>query len=260
MLFKFSANMTTSEAMDFLVKLDEDLQKDSSIANLAPKEHFRRLETNLLELMQDRNRFNPKRDFSRFRKYLNDETMFTYEEYIKPLVPFKPETNGTIRLKKGFLLILNQKDFSKAPNVDDRDGTERDEVELLRTMGRYGCAEKDRLVLTNLNAKDILPRIKKAIDRDFHGYDYIAVTLLSHGERVDDRDYILGVDGGKESLNRIIKEVVQAPKLSKLKLKLFLVQACRGKEAQRMICSDSLSSSRSLKLSTSSPACKARLG
>ncbi|XP_059086562.1 caspase b-like isoform X1 [Tigriopus californicus] len=256
MLFKFSLNMTTSEAMDFVEKLNQDLQKDSSIASLAPKEHFRRLETNLLELMQDRNRFNPKRDFSRFRKYLNDDTMFTYDEYIRPLVPFKPETNDTRLLKKGFLLILNQKDFSKASNFDNRDGTERDEVELLRTMGRYGCAANDRLVLTNLKAKEILPRIKKAIDGDFEGYDYIMVTILSHGERVDDKDYILGVDGQKESLNRIRKEVVQAPKLKKLKLKLFLVQACRGKEPQRMICNDSSSTLRTLDLNSVSPACK----
>ena len=62
-----------------------------------------------------------------------------------------------LKLTKGKCIILNQYRYSKAKSqLEPREGTEKDEMELKRTFKKYGCAEEDFVILKDLTGTQIV--------------------------------------------------------------------------------------------------------
>lgn len=78
----------------------------------------------------------------------------------------------------------------------------------------------------------------KARNFDYTEYGFVVVCLLSHGDRRQNEDYIMGTDGGPVNFRQDILSYFADGRCSKTlyrKLKLFIVQACRGRVPQYQI-------------------------
>lgn len=75
---------------------------------------------------------------------------------------------------------------------------------------------------------------------DFKPFDYFVLAILSHGERKGDVDYIVGTDGDTVRLNTLTDIFTDGNSVKDLadKLKLILVQACRGKDGMEPVAED----------------------
>ena len=72
---------------------------------------------------------------------------------------------------------------------------------------------------------------------DFKQFDYFVLAILSHGERNGEVDYIIGTDGDTVRLKTLTDIFIDGKSVKDLanKLKLILVQACRGKDGMERL-------------------------
>ena len=71
-----------------------------------------------------------------------------------------------LKLVKGKCIILNQYLYSKAKTQwEPREGTKKDEEELVRTFKKYGCAEEDFVILQDLTGSQIKEKMAELAKR-----------------------------------------------------------------------------------------------
>lgn len=136
-----------------------------------------------------------------------------------------------VKLTKGKVIIFNNHRYHDVVRKEyvDRVGTERDVASLETVFKSFNC---DVMVRNDLTADDLKTCVKELLKEDYTDYDYLVVCVLSHGLQAD---AIVCVDGKHIDLREDIvypfSDDYKCKGLSK-KLKLFLVQACRGEKAQ----------------------------
>ena len=139
---------------------------------------------------------------------------------------------------RGICLILNNQDFkksrtqaTKSSKYDDRAGSEIDEknlVEIFKWMefDVHVCKDKTKSEMWNI--------FKEWSAYDHGKYDCFAVCILSHGERTENTDKVLGVDGEGIVLDEIFR-LFSGDKCRSLvnKPKLFFLQCRRDRQEDR---------------------------
>jgi len=137
----------------------------------------------------------------------------------------------------GLCVIINQKLFYADPRYpgvgkqEDRLGTDRDRDELEVTFTLFGAV---CLIFNDLTHEEIINKLEKAaIKANDQNYCWVAVCVLSHGQRVNGVDEIFGCNGVGVERKKIVGMFADASKCPNLqkKPKLFFFQACRGNES-----------------------------
>ncbi|XP_051987082.1 caspase-8 isoform X2 [Xyrauchen texanus] len=125
----------------------------------------------------------------------------------------------------GYCLIINNYNFEIRSSFRNRTGTEKDKEELTRVFRKMHFLVELR---DDLQASDMQDSIKELAGRDHSFMDAFVCCILSHGER----GTVLGVDG-KEVAIRDLTQPFAACRTLTSKPKLFFIQACQGREAQK---------------------------
>jgi len=137
----------------------------------------------------------------------------------------------------GLCVIINQKLFYEdkshpdAQKLDDRLGTDIDRNELEATFLLFGA---DIIIFNDLTHEEMIKSLESAAERANHKkYSWVAVSVLSHGRRLNGVDEILGCNGVGVDRKLIINTFADASKCPNLqrKAKMFFFQACRGNES-----------------------------
>jgi hypothetical protein len=134
--------------------------------------------------------------------------------------------------RRGFALIINNKDFLPSLELDSRQGTDKDASTLEYTFMNLGFDVKTLHNLTADNMRNILERYAEF---DHSDADCFCCILLSHG----DEGLIYGTDDVCE-LDKLIEPFKFSRSLAG-KPKLFFIQACRGTNLMDGIDSDPFS-------------------
>ena len=135
-------------------------------------------------------------------------------------------------LRKGKCLIISQENY-KHNSFSDRDGTQKDVIELDKTFKRFGCNQPviQRDIPDATAFKKVLEDFKTDIlEQDPKSYDYVVICILSHGINDKGTEELVGVTGSRvptEELLQMINDSKQCPCLAE-KPKIFIIQACRG--------------------------------
>ena len=132
----------------------------------------------------------------------------------------------------GFAIVINQMKFSSSSNFEDRKGTEQDRNELEATFTLLGVKPKDILIhndLADTEMRDKLMGAAKHANHHHKDYAWVAVVVLSHGRRRNNKDEVVGVNGEGVDMDEI-RDMFTALKCPNLqdKPKLFWFQACRS--------------------------------
>merc|ERR1711892_485006 len=120
---------------------------------------------------------------------------------------------------------------SEAQKLDDRLGTDIDRNELEATFLLFGA---DIIIFNDLTHEEMIKNLESAAERANHKkYSWVAVSVLSHGRRLNGVDEILGCNGVGVDRKLIINTFADASKCPNLqrKAKMFFFQACRGNES-----------------------------
>ena len=164
-------------------------------------------------------------------KFFNDESRITE---ITPK-PYSQENHrlGYYKMTSamhGAAFIINNKSFSaNAVNLGDREGTERDEYNLLQTFAFLGYRPVIFRDLTSTQIKEVFENLDKYLkDSDKRAknkvaHDSFICCILSHG----DRGVVLGSDCEPVELDYIEKRAGKSKTLRD-KPKIFFIQACQG--------------------------------
>jgi len=139
--------------------------------------------------------------------------------------------NEYFKQGRGLAIIVNQKMFSGG-GLQHRLGTDRDRDELAVTFTLF---DAELMITDNLSAHQMTAYLEVAAQKaNNQMYHWLAVCILSHGRRVGNVDEILGCDGvgiDRKSIVSMFACAVRCPNMQR-KPKLFVFQACRGKETQ----------------------------
>ncbi|XP_069839422.1 caspase-8-like isoform X1 [Dendropsophus ebraccatus] len=135
---------------------------------------------------------------------------------------------------RGICLIISNFDFSKARNagqqdLTDRRGTEKDEESLFKVFSELGFKvrkEKD------LEGNEIVQTTKSYREQNHEQNDCFVCCVLSHGNR----GLIYGTDGQSVPI-KDLTSCFCSSQCSTLtgKPKLFFIQACQGKDKQKLV-------------------------
>lgn len=131
-------------------------------------------------------------------------------------------------LMHGAAFIINNKTFAKHGT---REGTNRDEYNLLQTFGFLGYRPVIFRNLTSAQIKQVFKNLDKYLKSSDNGaktkvaHDSFICCLLSHG----DKGVVFGSDSEPVELDDIEKQAGKSKTLRD-KPKIFFIQACQGKE------------------------------
>uniref|UniRef100_I3KLR7 Caspase-6 n=1 Tax=Oreochromis niloticus TaxID=8128 RepID=I3KLR7_ORENI len=125
--------------------------------------------------------------------------------------------------RRGLALIFNQEDFFWRLDLKERPGTNVDRDNLEKRLKDLNFEVKCH---NNLKVEEVLEKIGKAAEEDHSDADCFLLAFLSHGE--DNHVYC---HDGKISIQEITS-MFKGDKCQNLvgKPKIFIIQACRGKE------------------------------
>ena len=133
----------------------------------------------------------------------------------------------------GFAVIINQMDFCDNPDLPNRTGTDKDRDELKATFALLGVEPRDIWIYDNLADTEMRNKLMEAArhaNNHHKDYAWLAVVVLSHGRRRNNKDEVLGVNGEGVEVDEIrdmfTAETRKCPHLQD-KPKLFWIQACR---------------------------------
>jgi len=132
----------------------------------------------------------------------------------------------------GFAIVINQMKFSSTSNFEDRKGTEQDRNELEATFTLLGVKPKDIQIHNDLDDTEMRDKLMGAARHANHNhkdYAWVAVVVLSHGRRRNNKDEVVGVNGEGVDMDEIrdMFTALRCPNLQD-KPKLFWFQACRS--------------------------------
>ena len=142
-----------------------------------------------------------------------------------------------VSVTRGECLIINQT-FVHDPK-HRREGTEKDEIELIRTWQKLGC--KDGIMVERDLTRDemITTLIKFRLKLKRSLPDFMVVIILSHGKRdiKTGAELIMGINMNGLPINYIKNMFVDGHKCPCMigRPKLFFIQACRGTKTQRTL-------------------------
>ncbi|MCJ8749290.1 hypothetical protein PDJAM_G00174580 [Pangasius djambal] len=121
----------------------------------------------------------------------------------------------------GHCIIINNKNFHKSTGMNQRNGTDVDAANAMKTFGKMGYKVK----VFNDQTVDQIKKLLSAVARDDHSNcaSFVCV-LLSHG----DEGVFFGTDGAVEL--KFLTSLFRGNRCVSLvgKPKLFFIQACRG--------------------------------
>ncbi|KAK2888973.1 hypothetical protein Q8A67_014348 [Cirrhinus molitorella] len=124
----------------------------------------------------------------------------------------------------GYCLIINNFNF-EGTSLGNRRGTHKDKDDLTRVFKKMSFKVE---VQEDLQASDMQNVIKEFAGRDHSQMDAFVCCILSHGEKGS----VLGIDGKPVPIRELTQPFAECHTLVK-KPKLFFIQACQGKEAQK---------------------------
>ena len=129
--------------------------------------------------------------------------------------------------KSGYVLVINNYLFPQRVNVE-RTGSNHDVQNLINLFDDFNfrCRPHD-----NLTRSDMLKLLTETAEKDFSKYDCFVCVILSHGSK----DGIYGTD--EEVINiEAITSLFRRDECRSLegKPKIFLIQACRGNQRDRV--------------------------
>ena len=137
-------------------------------------------------------------------------------------------------VQRGQCLIINQ--TFKNQMKYWRQGTEKDEIDLVRTWTNLGCkgnimVKRD---LTKQQMLSVLTDFRRKLD--VTKPDFIVIVILSHGKR-DKRtgtEFIMDINMNGLAIGKVKNMFIDGHQCSSMigKPKLFFIQACRGKKIQ----------------------------
>lgn len=132
----------------------------------------------------------------------------------------------------GHCIIINNKNFHKSTGMNQRNGTDVDAANAMKTFGKLGYKVK----VFNDQTVDQIKKLLTGVARDDHSRcaSFVCV-LLSHG----DEGVFFGTDGALEL--KALTSLFRGDRCISLvgKPKLFFIQACRGTELDPGIDTDS---------------------
>ena len=132
---------------------------------------------------------------------------------------------------RGVCLIINNEEFGESRKAgktkwNDRKGSSVDEENLYQL---FIWLKFDVMRHRNLTAMEMWNIFLNLSKEDHSKYDCLAVCILSHGESVNNKDHIVGVDGKSFEVYAMI-ELFNGRTCKSLvgKPKLYFLQCCRG--------------------------------
>ena len=139
-----------------------------------------------------------------------------------------------IYVGRGECLIINQV-FENDPTFR-RNGSEQDELELVKTWEYLGC-KNNVIVKRDLSEGGMIETLREFRQRlNSTCPDFMVLFVLSHGKRdaKTGHEYILDINKKCVSFTRIKNMFVDGHKCHSMvgKPKLFFIQACRGTMVQ----------------------------
>ena len=232
-LYKMALNLNTADSTSILPNTTK-LHMETKLPEL-------HMETKLLEMLLQKKNIMTLHDKLKERNLDDVANML-------PVVHRDP-MNKDEMLRNGWALILNQIEFQRDDRLRDskqfesREGSDQDKKMLEKTLKMFGCHVD---YVQNLKAREIRKLFEDLASGndfqsgnvflkhpDFKKYGFVVICVSSHGERVNNKDMIMGADGVGVSLyDDIVMRLSDGLVCPSLlgKLKLFVVQACRGND------------------------------
>jgi len=215
-LYRLAANMTRDHAQQLSAKWLNDTLGEP-------------LEKTFLKLMVENNWSNDEL-IERIYPDLN-ESYCEYLPFVQRQTPPGGEANQV--LKRGRCLVISQEKYfqsnmsPEAQVFDDRHGTSNDEDQLEKTWARFGCKVE---ILRDKTDTELVDEVNKRVASKeyFSGCDYFVLALLGHGDREGAVDRFYGVNGLPVNQEECLLDPFLACPALAGKLKLFVIQACRG--------------------------------
>ena len=150
----------------------------------------------------------------------NTESIATDDGELEYLIPYPMR-----RRPHGLCLIINNKTFVG----NHRHGSQYDESALSQLFSTLGYQLYKGKIHRNCSAEEIKYLLKVVADSDHSQHDSVVVFIGSHGQKVQDRDEILGVDKETVSIDEIQSFFVNCESLLG-KPKIFFIEICRGEQ------------------------------
>uniref|UniRef100_G3NKD4 Caspase-8 n=1 Tax=Gasterosteus aculeatus TaxID=69293 RepID=G3NKD4_GASAC len=131
--------------------------------------------------------------------------------------------------KRGICLIVNNFDFTKFKNYQNREGTMKDEERLHKVFAWLGFEVE---VKHDCEGEQMLTALRELASRNHGQADCLVCCVLSHG----DEGCVYGVDGHTVAIKEL-KEPFNGLNCASLagKPKLFFIQACQGTGEQKAV-------------------------
>ena len=129
--------------------------------------------------------------------------------------------------RSGYVLVINNYIFPQRADVE-RTGSNDDVRNLTNLFDDFGFRSR---VQNNQTGSEMLSLLKETAEKDFSKYDCFVCVILSHGSK----DGIYGTD--EEVINiEAITSLFRRNECPSLegKPKIFLIQACRGNQRDRV--------------------------
>ena len=143
--------------------------------------------------------------------------------------PNRLRRNAGVYVSRGECLIINQ--LFENDVKCKREGTLKDELELVNTFQHLGCRDSIT-VKRDLTKSEMITAFQKfRLRLKSTSPDFMVVVILSHGKK---DDYIMDINMNGVKLRKITNMFNDGHKCSSMigKPKFFFVQACRGTETQ----------------------------
>jgi len=238
-LFKIADNLVDTDSQSLCRGVMSEL-------GVMGKTHHQMVESNMLSLLCEE-KLSPGELEAKILEKLPNPDLRTFlkkpiERPSSTACATARESDGVTRLENGYCVVLNQEKYDSESDVAfaycaksyrPRTGTQHDVCALKRVFkDKFGCEFE---VYNDLSSSQIIDTFRRLANQDFSNYGYLVVAILSHGERASNEDVIIGTDGRQVSLDDITKPFTNGNVCKTLidKLKLFIVQACRGEEINR---------------------------
>ena len=120
----------------------------------------------------------------------------------------------------GICLIINNK---KIDGKVEREGSDRDEINLSQLFSKLGYKLHDGIVHSNRSSHEMISLVKAVANINHSQYDSVVLFLASHGEAGSVR----GSDNQKVAID-IIQSILTDCETLVGKPKIVFVQSCRG--------------------------------
>ena len=143
-------------------------------------------------------------------------------------------TDDGVYVTRGECLIINQT-YENDPK-NRRQGTEKDEIDLIQTWQKLGC--KDSIMvkrdLTIYEITEALKEFRSKVESSLP--DFIVVVVLSHGRRDLETgiEFVMDINMKGFPIEKIENMFINGQKCPSMigRPKLFFIQACRGRQEQ----------------------------